>query len=428
MNTALQSLLKDFYRGAGFSQGQRHIANEIIAAVMFVIVIFVIWQLSVFVFQRLPGILRKTGSAWMEALKQSGFLRRAARLVPAITAYLVIPAFLSKDRWLTIAVERTVHAFIALMSAGIAAGFLDAAQLIYQSGAEERAKRVPIKGYLQLLKIFLYVVGGILAATAIVNVSPFGILSGIGALSAVLMLVFKDLIVGFVSSVQLSFNDMIRIGDVIEMPKYGAEGSVIDITLQSVVVRNFDMTICTVPIYSLVSDSFRNWRGVANSAGRRVKRSLYIDMQSIHFLKPDEIEKLSAIPLLSEYISSKIEEINAYNSGQGVSHDAFMAERRFTNLGMFRAYTERYLKSLPIIAKDMPFVVRQLQPEATGIPIELYFFCSNKVWENYEQIQADIFDHLLAIIKEFGLCVCQSPNGMDLRTLAAALNNNTIKS
>jgi miniconductance mechanosensitive channel len=404
----------------GLLQWQEHIANGVVTLVILVIIVFVIGKLSAFVFERLPHIFKKTGSSWAGALIQSGFLRRSARIIPAVSVVFVIPALLPKDNHLTIAIERAALAFIAIMSARAASGFFNAVQLIYQSGAEERAKRMPIKGYIQLLKIFLYMVGGILAITVIVNVSPLGILSSIGALSAVMMLVFKDIIVSFVASMQLSSNDMIRIGDVIEMPKYGAGGSVIDITLQSVVVRNWDMTISTVPIYSLVSDSFRNWRGLADSDGRRVKRFLYIDMQSIHFLRPDEIEKLSAIPLLSEYIRVQLEEIHAYNREHAT--DDFMAERSLTNIGTFRAYTEFYLKSLPIVATNMPFVVRQLQPEATGIPLELYFFCSDKVWENYERIQSDVFDHLLAIIKEFGLRVSQSPSGMDLRFLVEKLN------
>jgi miniconductance mechanosensitive channel len=213
---------------------------------------------------------------------------------------------------------------------------------------------------------------------------------------------------------QLSSNDMLRIGDMIDMPKYGADGSVIDITLQSAVVRNWDMSISTIPIYSLVSDSFHNWRGLAEAAGRRVKRSLYIDAQSVHFLSPSEIEKLSAIPLLSAYMRDKLAEIKAYNGQNDVS-GGNLAERRLTNLGAFRAYTELYLKSLPVIAPDTPFVIRQLQSEATGIPLELYFFCSDKVWVNYERIQSDIFDHLFAVIKKFGLNVFQNPGGADLR-------------
>jgi miniconductance mechanosensitive channel len=200
------------------------------------------------------------------------------------------------------------------------------------------------------------------------------------------------------------------------MPRYGADGSVIDITLQSVVVRNWDMSISTIPIYSLVSDSFHNWRGLAEAAGRRIKRSLYIDTQSICFLTQAEIEKLSAIPLLSAYMREKLSEIEEYNGKNNVSGGK--AERRLTNIGTFRAYTELYLKSLPIIAPGMPFLVRQLQPEATGIPLELYFFCSEKVWVDYERIQSDIFDHLLAIIKEFGLSIYQNPSGADLRFLA----------
>jgi miniconductance mechanosensitive channel len=239
-------------------------------------------------------------------------------------------------------------------------------------------------------------------------------------MSAVLMLVFKDLIVGFVSSMQLSSNDMLRIGDMIDMPKYGADGNVIDITLQSAVVRNWDMSISTIPIYSLVSDSFHNWRGLAEAAGRRVKRSLYIDALSVHFLSPAEIEKLSAIPLLSAYMRDKLAEIEAFNGQNDVSGGK-QAERRLTNLGTFRAYTELYLKSLPVIAPDTPFVVRQLQSEAFGIPLELYFFCSDKVWANYECIQSDIFDHLFAIMKHFGLCVYQNPSGTDVRFLAESM-------
>ncbi|MDR0663531.1 MAG: mechanosensitive ion channel family protein, partial [Spirochaetaceae bacterium] len=251
--TGLQSELLAFYRRAGFSPGQEHIANGVIALAILVVIILVIGKLSVFIFQRLPRIFKKSGGIWAGALTESGFLRRAARIIPVICVALVIPALLSKGSWFTTAIERTALAFIAFMSARAAAGFFDAVTLIYQSGAEERAKRVPIKGYIQFLKIFLYIVGGILVITVIMNVSPLGILSGIGALSAVTMLVFKDIIVSFVSSMQLSSNDMVRIGDVIEMPKYDAGGSVMDITLQSVVVRNWDMTITTVPIYSLVS-------------------------------------------------------------------------------------------------------------------------------------------------------------------------------
>jgi miniconductance mechanosensitive channel len=415
MNTFLQSIFTPLYERIGLSVGLRYAADHIIAAVALIVIILGIGKISGIVFQKLlPCIFSKnTGNSGLrgDVLTRSGLSRRAARIVPAVIVYLAIPLVLPGGGWPTVAVKRLTLAFLALTSAHISAAFLDAVLLIHQASADEQAKRTPVKSYLQLVKIFLYIIGAILAVTALANVSPLGILSGVGAMSAVLMLVFKDLIIGFVSSMQLSSNDMVRIGDIIDMPKYGADGSVIDITLQSVVVRNWDLSISTIPIYSLISDSFHNWRCLAESPGRRVKRSLYIDARSVRFLTQAEIEKLSAIPLLSAYMRDKLAEIGTHNGKNNVSGGNITAERRLTNLGTFRAYTELYLKSLPIIAPDMPFVVRLLQSEAIGIPLELYFFCSEKVWINYEHIQSDIFDHLLAIITEFGLGICCLPAG-----------------
>jgi miniconductance mechanosensitive channel len=413
MGTILQPLFRPFYEHIGLSGSMQRVVDQIIAVVIFIVIIFVIGKISAAVFQKLmPRIFAKNSGVWTEALSRSGFPRRAAILVPVAVTYMVIPAVFMDGALPAVIAKRVTLAFTAGISAHIAAAFFDAALLVYQTGASERAKRAPIKGYLQLVKIFLYIISVILIITSILNVSPFGILSGVGAMSAVLMLVFKDLIIGVVSGMQLTSNDMIRIGDMIEMPKYGVEGNVTDITLHSVVVRNTDMSISTIPIYSLVSDSFRNWRGLADAEGRRVKRSLNIDMQSVHFLSPDEIERLSAIPLLSDYMREKLAEIDARKE------DDFMRGRRLTNLGAFRAYTESYLKSLPVADQNMPLIARQLQPGADGIPLELYFFCSDKVWANYERIQADIFDHLLAVIKEFDLRVCQNPSGADLRHLS----------
>ncbi|MDR2344022.1 MAG: mechanosensitive ion channel family protein [Spirochaetaceae bacterium] len=420
MNAILQSFLAGIYRQAGFSEAQQYAADHVVALIILAVVIFVIGKISSVIFQKaLPRIFGRT--IWTEALAQSGFLRRTARIAPAIMVYLLVPVSLPGDGWLIKIVERGSLAFIAGMSSHIMAGFLDTVQSVYRAGLEDAAKRTPIKGYIQLVKIFLYIIGTVLVITSLMDVSPVGILSGIGALSAVLMLVFKDLIVGFISGIHLSSNDMVRIGDIIDMPKFGADGSVMDITLQSVVIRNWDMSITTVPIYSFVSDSFKNWRGLAASAGRRVKRSIYIDMRSIHFLSNDEAENLSRIPLLSGYMHRKLNEINGCGPEDGMRQDDFISGPRLTNIGAFRAYIEAYLKSLPVIAQNMPFVVRELQPESTGIPLELYFFCSDKVWENYEHIQADIFDHLLAVIKEFGLSVCQIPGGPDPRFLAGQL-------
>jgi miniconductance mechanosensitive channel len=310
---------------------------------------------------------------------------------------------------------------MAGMSAHICAAFLNGINLIYLSDAEEIAKRKPIKGYLQLVKVFLYIVGGILVVTTLIHVSPLGILSGVGAMSAVLMLVFKDSILGFISSMQLSGNDMVRIGDWIEMPAYNADGDVIDITLQSVKVRNWDKTITTIPIYALVSDSFKNWRGMSDSGGRRIKRSIYIDARSVRFLTKEEIVRLAALPPLAEYMKNKLAEITEYNRNRSIPEDDYVSGRHLTNLGTYRAYTEVYLKALPHAAKNMTNMVRYLQPDENGVRMEIYLFSADTAWVNYERIQADIIDHLLAILPEFGLRAFQNPSGGDIQLLAERL-------
>jgi miniconductance mechanosensitive channel len=352
---------------------------------------------------------------------ESRFFIRLSRIIPALIAYALIPEFLATGSGVGVFVRRLIVAYMAGMLAHVCAAFLDGVNMIYRSDAEEIAKRKPIKGYVQLAKVFLYIIGGILMATTVANVSPLGILSGVGAMSAVLLLVFKDSILGFVASMQLSGNDMVRIGDWIEMPAYNADGDVIDITLQSVKVQNWDKTITTIPIYALVSDSFKNWRGMSESGGRRIKRSIYIDMRSARFLGMEEITRLSALPLLAEYMKNKLAEITEYNRSRGIPDDDYVSGRHLTNLGTYRAYTEAYLKSLPQAAKNMTNMARYLQPNENGLQMEIYLFSADTAWVNYECIQADIIDHLLAILPEFGLKVFQNPSGGDLQMIAEKL-------
>jgi miniconductance mechanosensitive channel len=370
-------------------------------------------------------VVKNTKTEWDDRLEDAGFFRRLSRLVPALIAYLLIPMFLQLDMGMTAFIRRLIVAYIAGISAHIGAAFLDGLDLIYRNEAQETAKRKPIKGYLQLIKVFLYIIGGILTITTIANVSPLGILSGVGAMSAVLLLVFKDSILGFVSSMQLSSNDMIRIGDWIEMPGYNADGTVIDINLHSVKVMNWDNTITSVPIYALISASFKNWRGMSDSEGRRIKRSLYIDMRSVRFLTQEEIESLSKIPTLSSYMRTKLEEITVYNKGLNIPENDYVSGRHLTNLGTYRAYTEIYLKNLPDVAKNLTNMVRYLQPNENGLQMEIYLFSSDKAWINYERIQADIIDHLLAIMPQFGLRVFQNPSGSDLELIAKKLELGT---
>lgn len=367
--------------------------------------------------------VEKTRSRWDDILYESGFLRRALRLVPPVLILALLPVFFPVFEGVSEFFRRAVVAWFILMAAHSIGTFLEAANLIYQAANPDVARKRPVKGYLQMVKVFVWIVGGILVVTTVANISPVGILSGFGAMSAVLLLVFKDSIMGLVSSFQLSSNDMVRIGDWIEMPKYGADGDVIDVTLQSVKVRNWDMTITTIPIYALVSDSFKNWRGMSESSGRRIKRAISIDMQSVRFLTDEEKRRLSKLRLLSSYIEKKENEIAAHNKALGVAKSDKVSGRALTNLGTFRAYVSAYLDEHPMVEKGLTHMVRYLEGNPNGLPLELYLFCSDKAWVNYEAIQADIIDHLLAVMGEFGLRVFQAPSGANMETIANSVAN-----
>ncbi|MDR2495338.1 MAG: mechanosensitive ion channel family protein [Spirochaetaceae bacterium] len=411
----INSLFSPLWRGLGFGGLWVGRLNTALAGLVFLLGILLTAKLSSVLFPLLVHyIVKNTKTLWDDFLEEAHFFRRLSRLFPALAAYLLAPSFLSLDTEGADFVRRLVMAYAALMTAHTAAAFFDGVHLIYQGSAPEIAKRRPIKGYLQLVKVFLYLVGVIFAGTTLADVSPVGMLSGLGAMSAVLLLIFKDAILGFVSSMQLASNDMVRIGDWIEMPKYDADGTVIDVTLQSVKVRNWDNTITAIPIYALVSDSFKNWRGMSDSEGRRIKRSIFLDIRSVRFLDAGEIRRLSGIPALSAYMTRKMAEIGAYNKDNGIPEDDYVSGRHLTNLGTYRAYTELYLAALPQTAKNLTVMARYLQPGENGLPLELYLFSSDKAWVDYEHIQADIMDHLLAIMPQFGLRVFQRPSGSDL--------------
>ena len=281
------------------------------------------------------------------------------------------------------------------------------------------ASQLPLKGIFQGIKLVSAIIIGILVISLLIGQSPAILISGLGAMAAVLMLVFKDPILGLVAGIQLSANDMLKLGDWLEMPKYGADGAVIDIGLTTVKVRNWDNTITTIPTWSLVSDSFKNWSGMSASGGRRIKRSLNIDTTSIHFLDEREQQRLIQARLLKPYMDSRYQEISEWNQQNAADHSVLNL-RKMTNIGTFRAYLQEYLRNHPRLRKDMTMMVRQLAPDANGLPIEIYCFTSTVVWAEYESIQADIFDHIFAVVDEFGLRIHQSPTGNDIRSLAAA--------
>jgi miniconductance mechanosensitive channel len=279
------------------------------------------------------------------------------------------------------------------------------------------SKEIPLTSFIQVLKIVIYFGGVILCIGIIFNKSPLILFSGLGAMTAVLLLVFKDPILGFVAGIQLISNKMLKHGDWIEMPKYGADGDVFDITLTTVKVRNWDKTITTIPTHALITDSYKNWRGMQESGGRRIKRAILIDIGTIRFCDEEMVERFRKIRYISRYIEDKKKELSDYNAALGLSDEDLINSRRLTNIGTFRAYVIAYLRNHPMINQEMTFLVRQLAPGEFGLPLEIYVFSMDKAWANYEAIQADIFDHLLAILPEFDLRVFQRPSGMDLNVM-----------
>ena len=361
-----------------------------------------------------------TPSIWGNALLSRGVIARIARVVPALVIYWgvgVIPGLPDA----VIAVTRNVANAYVILTMALALGhLLNAFDDIYRQRDPERARNRPIKGYLQLLKIIAVVVAGLLIVAVLIDRSPLILLSGLGAMTAVLMLVFKDTILSLVASVQLSSQDLLRVGDWIEMPQLGADGDVIDIALHTVKVQNWDRTITTIPTWRLINESYRNWRGMSDSGGRRIKRALYLDQTSVRFLSADERDRLRRIALIDDYLDRKRQELEAWNTKLLAERKDPVNTRRVTNLGTFRAYVSAYLAAHPGVNQGMIQMVRQLQPGPTGIPLEVYCFTATTEWVPYEGIQSDIFDHLLAVMPEFGLRVFQSPTGADFHALAPA--------
>lgn len=363
----------------------------------------------------LRGLARRTRSTWDDALVDQQVFRRFAKIIPAVIVIYGaqwVPGI--PDGMLQV-IENIALAYMALMIMLAVGALMNAANDIYEQ--YPIAKDRPIKGYLQVTKIILYCIGAILVVAALLDRSPLLLLSGFGAMTAVLMLVFRDTILSLVASIQLIGNDMVRVGDWIEMPECNADGDVIDVALHTVKVQNWDKTITTIPTHKLITASFRNWRGMSESGGRRIKRSLLLDQNSIRFLTDEETAKFNRFALLKNYIETKQQELSTVNAALNSGEATNVNQRRLTNIGTFRAYIVNYLRNRSDINESMTFLVRQLPPGADGLPIEIYIFTKTTAWVAYESIQADIFDHLLAIIPEFGLRVYQKPSGMDVRAL-----------
>ena len=371
------------------------------------------------------GVAARTRSTWDDHLVERKVVKRLAHVVPALVVYLGIgqalgigAADVAQDPGSALATawvmgRRLAAAYIAFAAVRAFAAFLDAVNDIY-SEAEELAKSRPIKGYLQVVALVAHLAAGVVIVAILAGRSPVFFLSGLGALAAVLMLIFRDTILSLVASVQIASNDMIRIGDWVSVPQANCDGEVIDIALHTVKVQNWDKTISTIPTHKFISESFKNWRGMSQSGGRRIKRSLRIDMNSVRFLEEHEIEELSRRELLHDHMREVRDQVARYNAAKAAGDPGIIPEiRRLTNLGTFRAYVQKYLEAHPKTHKEMTLLVRQLAPGPDGVPIEVYCFSADTAWPGYEGFQGDVFDHLIAILPEFRLRPFQSPAGSD---------------
>lgn len=348
---------------------------------------------------------------WGQIVLDRQVFRKLSHIVPSIIIYSFASTFPSYQA----TIEKLAIAYTIIVGLVFIQSLLNTFNDIYQTFEISKVK--PIKGYIQVVNIVFMTIGFILVISNLIGKSPLILLSGIGALSAVLMLVFKDSLLGLVAGIQLTANDMVRVGDWIEMPKYGADGDVIDISLNTVKVQNGDKTITMIPSYALISDSFKNWRGMQGSGGRRIKRGLYIDTSSIMFCTEDMIDKFIKVQYLADYIIQKEREIAEYNTKNEIDRNIRVNGRALTNIGVFRAYISNYLKNHPGINQNMTIIVRQLAHNEHGLPLEIYVFTNDVQWAVYESVQSDIFDHLFAVAPEFGLRVFQNPSGADLRNM-----------
>lgn len=357
-------------------------------------------------------IARKTKTKFDDLLVSNKTAKYIAHLIPLLFVYKSVPIILNEFVYWETIFGKLVGVYIVLLVLWIIRTIFNAIRDYLKQDPKFSDK--PIDSYIQVIMIVLWIFGTIIIVSEIFDIDTKNLLAILGAISAIIILIFRDTILGFVASVQVSLNDMVRIGDWITFDKFGADGDVTEINLATVKVRNFDNTTTTIPTYSMISDSFRNWRGMLDSDGRRIKRYVLIKASSIRFMKDQEIENLKRIQLLTSYIQHRQDEIAKYNSSHNVDKTIAINGRNMTNFGLFRKYITQYLHNHPGLNKDMILLCRQLQPTQNGIPLEIYAFSNDKKFENYEYIMSDIFDHIFASIKYFDLEICEMPNAIDV--------------
>ena len=376
-----------------------------VASILFIILVdYIIRKIILGTFSKLAA---KSKTNFDDIMVTNRVPRNVAHLIPFLLAYNFIPSLFFNYPYWQILSKKTISVVGIMLTIIGVRSVLNSLKAYFKTLIYLKDK--PVDSYIQVFMIFVWLTG-IFATVAIISgISFWEFIAGLGTISAIIILVFRDTILGFVASIQVSINDMVRIGDWISFEKFGADGDVIEINLATVKVQNFDNTITTIPTYALISDSFKNWRGMDESKGRRIKRSLNIRMESVKNLSQDDILHMSKIQLISDYIIQRSQVIKNYNENQTIDKSLLINGRNLTNIGVFRKYMETFIEQHSAINKDMMIMVRQLQPTAQGLPIEIYAFSSDKRWKNYEFIIADIFDHMIASVNDFDLKIAESP-------------------
>lgn len=350
---------------------------------------------------KLTRLILRTKTTWDDELQSHHFFKRSAHLVPGILIYLLAPLLFAHSPLLLELLQKVAFIYILVSALLMFSAVLNTVEDAYN--ASTLARRVPITGFIQVAKLGLAIIAIIMIISNLLGKSPVLIMSGFGAITAILLLVFKDTILGFVAGVQIAANRMVNNGDWIELPKYGADGEVMELGLTTVKIRNWDKTISTVPTYALIGDSVKNWRGMQESGGRRIKRSIYLDIHTVRFCDQEMLDNWEKIRFIKGYINDKKQQLAKYNKDNDITEQDLLNARRLTNIGTFRAYMVRYLQHHPELRQDMTLMVRQLAPTELGVPLEVYCFCSDINWVAYEGIQSDIFDHFLSMLPIFGL-------------------------
>ena len=407
----MNELISTWISNQGIAQGYLAMSTLLVGCLIILIISSIGYYLAKYqVLVFVHKFVIKTKNTWDDLLIEHNVFSRFAFLIPLLLLLFLTPIFLPVGTILSTSLTVLAKIALSFQIARSVSAILNVIRSLYQRKARERY--LPLSSTIQVIKLVIYLVATILAISFILDKSPIYLLSGLGALTAVLLLVFQDTIKGLVASIQISANKMVAPGDWIEIPNYGADGDVIDIGLNTVKVKNFDNTVTTVPTYALINGSFKNWRGMLNSGGRRIKRTIILDINSIAFYQNGQIEKLKEISLLKNYLQKKSDEITSSLQANNLPGDNINS-RQLTNVGTFRAYMEAYLHSHEKIHHNMTCMVRQLAATEAGLPLEVYCFSNDQNWQNYEGIQADIFDHLFAMIPIFNLRVFQHPTGHD---------------